>query len=119
MNLIARSAQSCILAILVVVVAPTPTVAQTASYPANIRQLIGQYCNECHQGDEPEADIDLAQFKTFGQLQRQPKVWQRVQAMLVSHQMPPQDALQIPENQRQMVTTWVGDFLRRSSQACW
>ncbi len=86
--------------------------AQQIAYQSDIKPLLKQFCNECHQGAEAEAEVDLAHFESLEQIRKQIEVWQRVRGMLVSQQMPPKDANQPSESQRQMLLDWVRDVLR-------
>ena len=86
-------------------------------YAQRVRPLLSRYCFQCHAGDTLEADIDLAAFEDVGQIRRQLRVWQKIYEMLDSAQMPPKDADQPTELQREQLRKWVHDFLAAEALA--
>ena len=80
-------------------------------YAAEIQPLLKQYCFECHAGDRLEADIDLASFKTLADLRSRTSLWQRIDEILATDQMPPIDAEQPSDQQRSKLRNWVHRFL--------
>ncbi len=76
-----------------------------------VRPLLVRYCHECHAGETLEAEIDLAAYKSLDDLRRQPRVWQKVGEMLDSGQMPPPEAAQPTDVERQRLRSWVREFL--------
>lgn len=91
--------------------------AQAASYKAEITPLLKRYCHECHSGERTEADVDLATFATFEDVRKHPKVWQKVNEMLGSGQMPPKGARQPGEPERTRLKQWVHGYLKFEAQA--
>src|SRR5215217_7082837 len=54
-----------------------------AAYKSDIRPLMERYCHDCHgAGDTIEGDINLAAMKTWNDVAKHPKVWQKVAEML-------------------------------------
>ena len=92
---------------------PLAATSQAPRFGSEIRPLLNEFCFDCHEGDQAEAEIDLAKFQSLASLRSRPKLWQRIDKMLRSRQMPPPDAPQPSEAQWQTLTTWIGDFLRR------
>ena len=91
--------------------------AQPAAVPESVRTVLKQYCLECHQGDQAEAEIDLAQFESIEQVRSATKIWQRVHKMLVSRQMPPKDSAHPNDDEHQRLSSWVRDFLQAEATA--
>jgi len=85
------------------------------AYTADVRPLIAKYCDDCHSGDLIESQVDLGSFLDFASVRRNPQVWQRVQEMIASRQMPPADAVQFEENEREALLTWLGSYLPREA----
>ncbi|MEO2022377.1 MAG: DUF1587 domain-containing protein, partial [Pirellulaceae bacterium] len=52
------------------------------------RELLKQYCVDCHGGSEPKGNLDLATILDQ-QIERHTLVWEHVVRKLRSHQMPP------------------------------
>lgn len=80
-------------------------------YGEQIRPLVARYCHDCHSAEQAEADIDLVPFATFGDVRKHPRAWQKVGRMLDSRQMPPVDAEQPTEEERERLQGWVKQYL--------
>lgn len=87
------------------------------AYRLNVQPLLKTYCQDCHSGDEAEAEIDLATFKTLADVRRQPKVWVKVHEMLDSRQMPPKKAKQPSDTERTTLRKWVQAYVKNEAQA--
>src|SRR3954468_21302060 len=89
-----------------------------AVYQSNIRPLMERYCHDCHGStDTIEGDINLAAMKTWDDVAKHPKVWQKVAEMLGNGLMPPQDAEQPTETERDQLQKWVADDLTIEARA--
>ncbi len=88
-----------------------------ARYGKEMIPLIARYCNHCHEGEDAEAEVDLAKFKSVADLRRNAKVWQQVMHMLESGQMPPRQSKQPGENEKQALLSWVNTFLKTEAKA--
>jgi hypothetical protein len=88
------------------------------AYQKEIRPLLEHYCHDCHGGaDVIEGDINLAAMKTWGDVAKHPKTWQKVAEMLGNGLMPPQDAEQPTKPEREQLQKWVTDDLRIEARA--
>lgn len=91
--------------------------AVAAAYKSDAQPLVAQYCQRCHAGLHPEADIDLKHFATLDEVRKSPRVWQKVLEMLESGQMPPKDAKQPSDAERAKLQAWVGGYLKLEARA--
>lgn len=91
--------------------------AVAAAYQTDARPLIERYCQSCHAGKHPEADIDLKHFATLDDVRKSPRVWQKVLEMLDSGQMPPRDAKQPNDAERLKLQAWVRGYLKLEARA--
>lgn len=82
-----------------------------ARFEKQVRPIVTEHCRECHSKDLAEAEIDLTEFKSFSDIQRNLIVWQKVAEMLDSNQMPPKDAQQPTEAERKELRSWLGEVL--------
>ena len=80
-------------------------------YQRDIRPLLEQFCLDCHSTEQQEGDFDLQQFTGLEQVQRDPQAWQKVEHMLKTGEMPPEDGLQPSAAQRQTLRAWVQSYL--------
>jgi hypothetical protein len=87
------------------------------AYVSEVQPLLKKYCYECHSGDTLEAEIDLAVFADLTAIRKQTKVWQRIDEMLTSSQMPPPESKQPSDNERTALKTWVQRYLRLEAAA--
>jgi len=62
-----------------------------------LRELFGSYCIDCHGGDAPEGDVDLASLNTSNDLSRNPDLLEKLIRVLRDHEMPPEDERQPSE----------------------
>jgi hypothetical protein len=113
------AAQLCLLIASHAAVAAEPNPAQLgASYKATIRPLMERYCHDCHgSSDMVEGDINLAAMKTWDDVAKRPKVWQKVAEMLGNGLMPPQDAEQPTQSERDQLQKWVAEDLALEAKA--
>ncbi|MDX1927658.1 MAG: DUF1592 domain-containing protein [Pirellulaceae bacterium] len=80
-------------------------------FEKRVRSIVTEHCKECHSKDLAEADIDLTEYQTLADIQRNLIVWQKVAEMLDSNQMPPKDAKQLSEPQRKELRSWLDETL--------
>jgi hypothetical protein len=64
------------------------------------RQLLTQFCVDCHGGESPEAHLNLEQFGVQPRFDTQFRTWEKVIDRLRDGQMPPPEAPQPSESQR-------------------
>ncbi|MEX2307473.1 MAG: DUF1592 domain-containing protein [Pirellulales bacterium] len=98
--------------------AEEPNIAALAdAYRVEIRPIFERFCYECHSGESPEAEIDLAAFVNWSDIRKAPKTWQKVNEMLGSGLMPPDDAAQPNDAERTQLKQWLHDYLKLEAQA--
>ncbi len=97
-------------------VAPEPSELDE-QYAAAVRPLLERYCVRCHSAERTEADIDLAAYPTAAEVRTGVRVWQKVDRMLDSRQMPPKKAKQPTDEERERLRNWVRELLRSEAEA--
>lgn len=88
-----------------------------ASFQKSVAPLLQTYCQDCHRPDLAEADVDLTNLNSLEDLRDKIDTWVRVRAMLDSHQMPPNDAPQPNDVERETLQNWVRRFLTQEARA--
>ena len=73
--------------------------------------LVQRYCLECHSAEEQEGDLDLERFTGLDQVRGASGVWQRVVEVLDKGEMPPKEARQPPDAERDRLRRWGSSFL--------
>ena len=91
--------------------------AIATAYKSEVQPLLAKYCQRCHSGLHPEADIDLKHFATLDEVRKAPRVWQKLLEMLDSAQMPPKDAKQLSDAERLKLQAWVRGYLKLEARA--
>jgi mono/diheme cytochrome c family protein len=84
---------------------------------AAAQRFLARSCLDCHSGDAAEGDVDLAGLVDLVAFRAQLKLVQRVEEMVASGQMPPPDAEQPTEAERQALATWLKAFLAAEARA--
>ncbi len=87
------------------------------AYPAGIRPLVQRYCHECHSAKRTEGEIDLTAFATWADVRKHPRTWQKVGEMLDGDQMPPKEARQPTNAERNQLQQWVRGYLTAEAKA--
>ena len=91
--------------------------ALSAEYERDVRPLLKRFCLKCHSTKRKEGELDLEQFVRFGNVRIDPEAWQKVEEMLGSGEMPPEDSEQIPAEQRKQLRGWVRGYLNAEARA--
>lgn len=82
-----------------------------AAFASQVGPLLARYCHECHAGDAVEGDVNLASFGTPADMRKQIKVWQRAAEVINDGQMPPPDADQPTDAERDLLRQGLRAFL--------
>ena len=69
--------------------------------------FVGQYCVDCHSGDEAEAGLRLDKLLTAPSVPHRRREWERVVEKLAGRKMPPEDAEAPPDDERQRIVDWL------------
>ncbi|MEI6861451.1 MAG: DUF1592 domain-containing protein [Verrucomicrobiota bacterium] len=89
----------------------TANAAPSDIFVRQIAPALEKYCTECHAGTKPEGDI-LLRFKDESEARTRPTAdaafWRKVSKMIVTKEMPPDDAKRQPTAaDRTMLTDWI------------
>ncbi len=74
---------------------------------SRIQRLIKTNCSECHDGDEPEGDIDLSTGKGIDAILKDRKHWELALQAVRSESMPPQKKHDFSKSDRKFVVQWL------------
>jgi hypothetical protein len=88
-----------------------------AAFASRVGPLLVRYCHDCHAGRVVEGDVDLASFDTRADMQAQITMWQRVVEVVADGQMPPPDADQPTEAERESLRQGLRTFLAAEAVA--
>ena len=71
--------------------------ASSASFENQAAPFLAKYCNVCHGGDKPKADLNLTTFKDESAIVKNRKAWTLIKDYIESGEMPPEEKLQPSE----------------------
>ena len=81
-------------------------VCATASFEAEIRSFLEKYCVDCHSGvEESKGKVDLSTMTSSNFAERF-EHWESAIHRVKSHEMPPEDAQQPTEEEREKLLKW-------------
>ncbi len=86
-------------------------------YAAQILPLLQDFCLDCHAADIQDGDLDLERFASLADVRSDPAAWQKVAEFLANGEMPPADAEQPTDEQRQRLRDWVAGYLNAEALA--
>ncbi|MGC6464039.1 MAG: DUF1588 domain-containing protein [Akkermansiaceae bacterium] len=70
----------------------------------NIRDLVIDYCLDCHEDPKPKGDLSL---ENLGTPSKDPELWTKIFDQLVLNQMPPEDKEQPDDDTRRKAIDWI------------
>lgn len=77
------------------------------SFDRNISGLLGRFCYKCHNQDEASGDIDLKKDENPRLIAKNAVVWQTALAKIESKEMPPDDAKQPTDQERELIAKFL------------
>lgn len=72
-----------------------------------IKPLIESHCIDCHDTGGEEGGIDLGKFSSLKDVDADLETWNKVLSVIESKSMPPSDADQPSQSQRNRIATWI------------
>ncbi len=93
------------------------TVAGPAEFERQIRPLLKQYCLVCHSAATHAGDLNLERFTSFGEVLKDPRVWQKAVEQLSLGEMPPGVMPQPSAGERAQLIAWANGALKTAAQA--
>ena len=81
------------------------------AYLRQIRPLMQKYCNECHEGPEAKADIDLTRYKSAKDAIRDLDTWELVYDMVEAQRMPPAKSPQPTRDEARVILQWIERYV--------
>lgn len=78
-----------------------------AVYDREILPIVQKLCVECHHGDDPEGNFDIAQFTSGKQVSKKLDRWQEVGKRMRLKEMPPEGSPQLNDEQKSAIHRWL------------
>lgn len=80
--------------------------ADAQSFERDIKPLVQAYCAECHSGDDPSGDVDLAGYQSINAVTDDFEIWGNANELLSQRKMPPEDAPQPSAEELAVFQRW-------------
>jgi hypothetical protein len=87
--------------------APAAKDSAKVTFDKDIKPFLKKYCNHCHGGKRPRADLDLAKYTDEREALKQREVWQKVTQMLQAGEMPPPERLKPSQAEVEKIVDWI------------
>ncbi len=76
-----------------------------------VRPFLKAFCLDCHSGEKPKGDLDLAPYSSLDSVEKDSRQWAKVLEKLKAEEMPPEEAKQhLPDEARRELVTWITDL---------
>ena len=86
-------------------------------FQSGVRPLLGRYCVKCHGDGKQEANFRIDELVVGMTNSHEVHDWRRVMNKLNTHQMPPEDARPLPDDERTRIIEWIESAL--TEEATW
>ncbi|MEX0792500.1 MAG: DUF1592 domain-containing protein [Pirellulaceae bacterium] len=93
-----------------------PRVLRADDDVTRLHGLLAGHCNDCHQGNDAEAHLDMTKFNSVESVGRSRDMWVKIRQRIETNEMPPEDGDPFSAEDRQWVLDWIDNSLR--STAC-
>jgi hypothetical protein len=87
--------------------AKSQAAANELQYREQIVPFLKKYCLECHGPELQEGDLAFHKYKDVAAIEADQKTWQKVEEMLASSAMPPDDVEQPTPAERKLILGWI------------
>ena len=81
-----------------------------------ITPIFKQHCAECHDGDEPEGDLNLSQLEFDMKTSTSAARWAMVLDKVVAGEMPPEGQPALKQDEVKAISTWIQAEMKRAGK---
>ena len=85
-----------------------------AAPPRVVGELLQQHCAACHEGKDAEAGLDVNQLTPDLNERVDSETWVRIIDRVAAGEMPPEDADELSDKDRQTIVSELGEWVRNS-----
>lgn len=107
-------------AFLLLIAAANPSFAQQPAekgLPVSVKSLISKYCYECHNQDDANGGVQLDQLSDKLSQGEDAEAWHAVLDVINAGDMPPEDADQPSQKEREQIANWITNSLAKAADA--
>jgi hypothetical protein len=84
---------------------------EAEQFSRQVQPLLNRLCLECHGPKHEEAEINLGLYDSAESVLKNRETWSKISEMLQFGAMPPDDAAQPTQAERELLVTWINGFL--------
>ncbi len=84
----------------------SPAENRVNQFGTEVQPFLRTYCTDCHTGDEPAGELHL-DLKRMPDMTQQFERWTNILQRVSGHEMPPEDAPQPSDREREKFVNWV------------
>ncbi|MCA9129842.1 MAG: DUF1592 domain-containing protein [Planctomycetales bacterium] len=77
-------------------------------------KFVERYCLDCHSVDDPQAELNLANFSSASDVAGQIEQWSKISRRVLGHEMPPRESDQPDADERHVFVQWVNETLHNA-----
>ncbi|MCL4204657.1 MAG: DUF1592 domain-containing protein [Pirellulaceae bacterium] len=90
---------------------PSTASPRAELFSRQVQPLLNRLCLDCHGPRQQEAEINLGLYDSAESVLRNRETWSKISEMLQFGAMPPDDAAQPTQAERESLVTWINGFL--------
>jgi hypothetical protein len=94
---------------------PKASTVAPGSFREQVAPILEKYCNKCHGGARPKADLNLTAFTDEASVAKDLKVWEQVLEFVRSGEMPPEGKPKPSEEESARLVHWIEAQLSTAS----
>lgn len=76
-------------------------------FESTVQPFVADHCLDCHDSEQPEAQLDLSLFKSLADVRQAHPTWRIVLQRLAAHEMPPAESDRPNPQTLNAVTDWI------------
>lgn len=80
-----------------------------------ITPFLTNYCQDCHDAEVREAQLDLSQYRSLADIESHYQTWEEVLQRIEAREMPPEETEQPSDELRQQVVQWIREVRRQAA----
>ncbi len=92
---------------------PQMAIADEASpFNSQILPIVRKYCIQCHNEEKSQGDLNLTKFTELDSVKQNKEIWEGVYERLRTREMPPDNAPQLTDEEREVFIQWIVEIVK-------
>jgi uncharacterized membrane protein len=85
---------------------------EVSHFDSQILPIVRKYCNQCHNEEKSQGDLNLAKFRELYEVKQNKKIWEGINERLRAREMPPDNAPQLSDDERDVFLKWIVEIVK-------